>query len=61
MLALGLKNTSKMLVVRKYPEYFAGEKLWGPALVILPFLLLKIFLGGDKGKIYMDKTSKEVQ
>lgn len=31
--------------VKQFPEYFSGKELWGAALVALPFLLLKIFLG----------------
>lgn len=35
----------QMMVVKKYPEYFSGDILWGSALVVLPFLLLKILIG----------------
>lgn len=36
----------QMGFVKKYPEYFAGHELLGAALVVLPFLLLKIWIGG---------------
>lgn len=32
-------------LVKKYPEYFSGKELWGSALVVLPFLILKIWIG----------------
>ncbi|OJU74733.1 MAG: hypothetical protein BGO09_08245 [Bacteroidetes bacterium 47-18] len=34
----------QMMVVKKYPEYFSGDVLWGSALVVMPFLLLKIWI-----------------
>jgi len=34
----------QLLVVKKYPEYFSGNILWGSVLVLLPFLLLKIWI-----------------
>ena len=34
----------QMQFVRKHPEYFTGHELWGSALVVLPFLLLKIWI-----------------
>lgn len=35
----------QLSVVKRYPQYFAGDKLWGSALVVLPFLLLKVIFG----------------
>lgn len=32
----------QMMFVKKHPEYFSGHELWGAALVVLPFLFLKI-------------------
>jgi len=34
----------QMQFVRKHPEYFLGHELWDSALVVLPFLLLKILI-----------------
>ncbi len=34
----------QMQFVKKHPEYFSGHELWDSALVVLPFLLLKILL-----------------
>ncbi len=34
----------QMQFVRKHPGYFTGHELWGSALVVLPFLLLKIWI-----------------
>lgn len=35
----------QMGFVKRYPGYFSGGELWGSALVVLPFLLLKIWIG----------------
>jgi len=34
----------QMGFVKKHPEYFSGNELLGSALVVLPFLLLKIWI-----------------
>lgn len=34
----------QMMVVKKYPEYFSANVLWGSALVVMPFLILKIWI-----------------
>jgi len=39
----------QMQFVRKHPGYFSGHELWGSALVVLPFLLLKT--GINRGRI----------
>ncbi len=38
----------QIMVVKKYPEYFSGNMLWGSALVVLPFLLLKVLIAQRK-------------
>jgi hypothetical protein len=40
----------QMLFVKKHPEYFSGHELWGSALVVLPFLLLKIWITRKRQK-----------
>jgi hypothetical protein len=41
----------QMAVVKRYPEYFSGDVLWGSALVISPFLLLKILIDRKKNPV----------
>ena len=40
----------QMQFVRKHPEYFSVPELWGSALVVLPFLLLKILINRKRQK-----------
>lgn len=34
----------QLLIVKKYDNFFTPENLWGSVLVILPFLLLRLFV-----------------
>ncbi|SKA20583.1 hypothetical protein [Sediminibacterium ginsengisoli] len=44
-ISIVIAGVIQMAVVKQYPAYFSGKELWGSALVVLPFLLLKIWLG----------------
>ena len=45
----------QMQFVKKHPEYFTGYELWGAALVVLPFLLLKILFNSPSFKKIVTK------
>lgn len=45
----------QMQLVKKHPEYFSGYELWGTAIVILPFLLLKILFNSKHLKKLVTK------